>query len=116
MEFPMKHYVVTCTFRVPIEAVGEDLLNQHLAMMQKGYEHGYILLYGPLEPENGTLAIARVESPQALGLALASDPLLAAGIASYDFREFIPIRFPPSLSGWVDPLGFHQQTNLKADD
>ncbi|HNX31384.1 MAG TPA: hypothetical protein PKM35_07240 [Holophaga sp.] len=111
----MKHYVVTCTLRIPIESVGEDLLDQHLAMMQKGYEEGYILLYGPLEPENGTLAIARVESPAALGRALASDPLLAAGIASYDFREFIPIRFPSSLSGWVDPLGFHPRGSQEPD-
>lgn len=106
----MKHYVVTCHFRMPYEAIGVDLIKQHLAILQKGYEEGYILLYGPLEPGHGTLAIARVDSPKLLGEALAEDPLLAKGMISFELTEYIPIRFPPSLDGWVDPLGFHRRS------
>lgn len=103
----MKHFIVTISFKVPTVSIGEHLIRQHLTLLQKGYETGYILMYGPREPEDGTVAIARVESRQELGSALAADPLMAAGLASYDFMEFIPVRFPTSLQGWVDPLGFH---------
>ncbi|HWQ08427.1 MAG TPA: hypothetical protein VN436_04945, partial [Holophaga sp.] len=68
-----------------------------------------ILMYGPLEPEDGTLAIARVESRHAFAQALSKDPLLSTGIATVDFQEFIPTRFPRSLGGWVEPIGFHEQ-------
>lgn len=104
----MKHYIVTISFKVPLETIGEHLIKQHFEMLQLGYESGHILLYGPSEPENGTILVARVKSRHELGLALAADPLAAAGLATYDFREFIPVRFPRSLQGWVDPLGFHQ--------
>jgi uncharacterized protein YciI len=103
----MNHFVVTFSFNVPVESIGEDLINQHLARLMKGYKLGYVLLFGPREPEDGTLAIIRAESRQSLASALASDPLLKTGIATYEFSEFIPVRFPTSLQGWVDPLGFH---------
>ena len=105
----MKHFIVIVSFKVPIAAIGEHLLRQHLALLQKGYESGYILLYGPREPEEGTMVLARVESRRALKPALEVDPLVVSGIASYDFMEFIPVRFPVSLQGWVDPLRFQQR-------
>jgi len=104
----MKQFVVIFSFKVPLESIGEQLMLQHLAHLRKGYELGYILLYGPREPERGTLAVVRAESRQALGTALASDPLLRTGIATYDFMEFIPVKYPSSLQGWVNPLEFHQ--------
>lgn len=109
----MKHYIVTISFKVPIEAIGEHLVKQHFEVLQMGYESGHILLYGPSEPENGTILVARVESRKELGMALAADPLANAGLATYDFQEFIPVRFPPSLQGWVDPLEFHQSARLE---
>ena len=105
----MKHYILTCHFKAPMHAIGEHLISQHLALLQEGYEQGYILMYGPMEPENGTLAIARVESSHLLAVAMARDPLVASGIATFDFLEFIPMRFPMSLGGWVAPIGFHEK-------
>ena len=107
-ELPMKHYIVTCHFKVPIQAIGEHMISEHLALLQKGYEQGYILMYGPMEPEDGTLAIVRVESRLAFVQAMARDPLLSSGLATCDFQEFIPVRFPKSLVGWVEPIGFHE--------
>lgn len=112
----MKHYIVTCHFKMPREAIGEDLIRQHLALLQKGYEEGYILFYGPMEPEVGTVAIARVDAAGLLGTTLVDDPLLARGMISVHFSEFVPIRFPPSLGGWVDPLGFHRQAKPDPDE
>ena len=112
----MKHYIVICHFKVPIQAIGEHLIAEHLALLQQGYEQGYILMYGPMEPEEGTLAIARVESRQAFAQALSKDPLLSTGIATVDFQEFIPVRFPKSLGGWVEPLGFHEQPSAGHHD
>ncbi len=112
----MKHYVVTISFKVPIEAIGEHLVKQHFDVLQMGYESGHILLYGPSEPENGTILVVRVESRKELERALSADPLATAGLAIYEFHEFIPVRFPPSLQGWVDPLGFHQPIPLELND
>ena len=103
----MKHIILTISYKVPVESIGEHLVKQHLEVLQRGYELGHILLYGPTDPENGLIIVGRVESRQELGKALASDPLLLSGLAAYDFREFIPVQFPAILDGWVDPLGFH---------
>lgn len=104
----MKHYIVTISFKIPALSIGEDLIRHHHALLHAGFESGYILMYGPREPEEGTIAVARVESRKLIGAAMAADPLIAAGLATYDFMEFIPIRFPSTLQGWIDPLGFHE--------
>jgi len=106
----MQHFILTCHFKVPIQDIDEKLMAEHLAGLKQGYEEGYILMYGPIEPGEGTLAIARVESRLSLARALAKDPLLTAGVATFDFQEFIPTRFPESLRGWVEPAGFHEWT------
>ena len=103
----MKQFIVIFSLKVPLEVIGERLMNEHFAHLRRGYDLGYILLYGPRDPESGSVAIVRAESRLALGLALLSDPLLRAGTATYDFTEFVPVKFPSSLQGWVFPLEFH---------
>lgn len=103
----MKHFVVIISFKAPIESIGEELIQQHFEILKAGCELGHVLLYGPTEPGNGTIVVARVESHEKLMEILNSDPLWKNGLVSHDVREFIPVRYPATLQGWVDPLGFH---------
>jgi uncharacterized protein YciI len=103
----MKHFIVIISFKVPIESIGEHLIRQHFEILQGGCELGHVLLYGPSEPEIGSIVVARVESREKLMEVLDSDPLWKHGLVSHEIREFIPVRYPATLQGWVDPLGFH---------
>lgn len=103
----MKHFIVIISFKVPMKSIGEELIRKHFEILQGGCELGHVLLYGPSKRDNGTIVVARVETRKKLLEILGSDPLWANGLVSHDVREFVPVRYPATLQGWVDPLGFH---------
>ncbi len=103
----MKHFIITASFKVPIESIEEGLIQEHFEILQRGCEQGHVLLYGPSRPEAGTIVVARVESREKLLEILNSVPLWKTGCVAIEIREFVPVHYPATLQGWVDPLGFH---------
>lgn len=92
---------MTLSLCVAPGSIGEHLIGQHHALVQDGYDRGVFLLYGALESEMGSVAIARAPSHQVLTQFLEEDPLLKEGLAAYDLVEFVPEVFPHILNDWL---------------
>jgi hypothetical protein len=103
----MRHFVVILNLQVPREEIGPRRLELHDNHFRSGYEIGLFLFYGPLNPPNGYLAIARSKSSCNMANFLAEDPLVVDHLASVMILDYQPVWFPESLRGWVHPLDFN---------
>lgn len=97
----MRHFIVTLSLRVAPGSIGEHLIGQHHTFVLDGYARGIFLLCGSLEPERGSVVIARAPTHQILTKLLEEDPLLKEGLAVYDLVEFVPEVFPHILNDWL---------------
>ncbi|NLF52525.1 MAG: hypothetical protein GX577_15460 [Leptolinea sp.] len=96
----MKHFLVLIEYLIPVEELG-DILPRHRSFLQTGYEKGILLLSGPKEPRTGGVAIARVESKEAIEEFFSQDPYQIEHVATHQFVEFNPVLHQPWLENWI---------------
>lgn len=97
----MKHFIIEITFKVPIENFPE-IVTEHRAFLQTGYEAGLLLCSGPKEPRVGGMVVARAESLEILTDFFLNDPYKNNDVAEYRFIEFNPIKYQGFLQNWID--------------
>jgi uncharacterized protein YciI len=97
----MKHYVVEITFTAPLTRI-EEILPQHRAFLQTGYDRGWLLMSGPLQPRTGGLVVARSPSLEEIQSFFRQDPYQLNGVATYRFVEFSPVKRQPSMESWIN--------------
>jgi len=95
----MKYFIVNLTYEVPFERVAE-VVGEHRAFLDMGYENGSFLASGPQNPRVGGLLIARAESREALMALLKDDPVQTKGIVSYHVTEFEPVKRHPEFGAF----------------
>jgi uncharacterized protein YciI len=95
----MKHFLVEATYLAPIEKL-QPLVPMHRAYLQHGYDAGMVLCSGPLVPPLGGIVIARAATAQEITHFLADEPFALAQLASYEIREFQPVRWQEWAAGW----------------
>jgi uncharacterized protein YciI len=96
----MKHFLIEIQYLVPVEQLGE-ILPQHRAFLQTGYEKGILLLSGPREPRTGGIVIARSNSQNDLEAFFENDPYALNKVATHKFIEFNPVLYQPLLENWI---------------
>ena len=96
----MKHFIVEITYTASPEEIA-GVLVAHRAFLQTGYERGWLLLSGPLNPKTGGIVVARAPSLAELQAFFSSDPYHLSGVAEHHFIEFDPVKRQPWLEGWV---------------
>jgi len=96
----MKHFVVDIHYLVPVEQLA-DILPDHRAFLQTGYDKGILLLSGPKEPRTGGLVIARSESLECIQDFFSHDPYHLNNVATHSFTEFNPVLRQTWLDDWV---------------
>ncbi len=94
----MKHFIVEATYQAPLEQIREATA-RHRAWLQKGYDQGLFLCSGPQEPPVGGFLVARAVSADALKAMFEEEPFHCAGLATFTFREFLPVKRQP----WTEP-------------
>jgi uncharacterized protein YciI len=97
----VKHFIVEINYTIPAEQLG-DVLNQHRAFLQGGYDQGWLLCSGPRSPRTGGIVVARAPSLEDLQGFFKNDPYKLNGLATYNFVEFQPVKYNPLLEGWVN--------------
>lgn len=95
----MKHFLVEATYCVPFETVREAI-PRHRAWLQKGYDLGLFLCSGPKEPPTGGYLVARAASADTLRALFDEEPFNQAGLATYAFTEFHPVKRQPWTEQW----------------
>jgi uncharacterized protein YciI len=96
----MKHFLVDVHYLVPFEQISE-VLPDHRAFLQTGFDMGLLLMSGPKEPRTGGFVVARAESQADLEAFFDNDPYKIKKVASHNFVEFNPVKFQPWLEEWI---------------
>ncbi|HLP14646.1 MAG TPA: YciI family protein [Bacteroidota bacterium] len=96
----MKHYLVEITYTAPLARI-EELLPEHRAYLQLGYDRGLLLCSGPMTPRTGGIVIARAESAEAIAEYFSRDPYALHQAATHRIVEFTPVKHQPFLQSWI---------------
>jgi uncharacterized protein YciI len=96
----MKFFIVDIDYRVPLERI-EQSSPAHRNYLQSGIDAGLILFAGPCTPRTGGVVVARADSLETIEGFFANDPYLREQLADYRYREFLPLRHQPLLTGWA---------------
>ena len=96
----MKHFIVELTYTVPAERLAEIVV-EHRAFLQTGYERGSLLMSGPQNPRAGGIVVGRAPSLEELQKFFEDDPYQKKGAATYRFIEFEPVRLQEWMNDWV---------------
>lgn len=101
----MKYFFVDGTFKESI-SIGENELQkaieEHLALLQKGFDEGFILVSGPKVNIGGGVIIIKGQSLVDIENYLSKDPLKILGVQEYKIVEFKLHDCQPMLKGWFE--------------
>jgi uncharacterized protein YciI len=96
----MKHFLVEITYTVAMD-VFAPIVPDHRAFLQTGYDKGWLLMSGPINPRIGGIVIARCPAVDDLRKFFRHDPYAVKGFANYHFVEFEPVKHQLFLENWV---------------
>lgn len=100
----MKHFLLEGQHLVPFAELGDRLVDEHHAFLQRGYDNGHFLFSGPQVPAHGGFLVARARSRQELDELLAGEPFVKAGKMRFTrVTEFDPVQHQASLADWFAP-------------
>ena len=96
----MKHFILEGEYLAPFEEFGE-LIAEHRAFLQRGYDAGHFLCSGPQIPARGGFLVARAESREKLQELLSEEPYTRANKMRFSrITEFNPVQHQPLLKEW----------------
>lgn len=95
----MLHFVVEITFTAEFSRI-EPIVPEHRTFLQSGYDRGWLLMSGPQNPRVGGVVIARAPAKADLEAFFRDDPYAQAGVATYRFTEFNPVKRATLVEGW----------------
>lgn len=101
MKTDWKFFVIEITYLIPFEQMSE-IVPEHRAFLQTGYDQGWILVSGPKLPKTGGIIVTRAPSQEAVESFFANDPFLAHKVATYQFIEFDPVKRQGFIENWVN--------------
>lgn len=97
----MLHFVVEITFTTPDFSRIDPIVPEHRAFLQGGYDRGWLLMSGPKHPRDGGIVIARASTKAEIETFFGDDPYAKAGVATYRFTEFNPVKRQTFLESWA---------------
>ncbi len=96
----MKHFIIHVNYTAPLTKI-DEILPDHRNFLQTGYDKGFLLFSGPLNPRTGGIVAARAESIDEIKFFFENDPYLKNDAASYSFFEFDPVKYQSILKEWI---------------
>lgn len=96
----MKHFLVEITYTADLSKI-DEVLSDHRAFLQTGYDKGMILCSGPMNPRTGGVLITRAESDIDIKEFLSHDPYNINNLVEYRVVEFNPVKHQEFMSDWV---------------
>ncbi|MGG8408773.1 YciI family protein [Streptomyces sp. 12297] len=90
-------FVMELTYTAPIEAV-EEVLDDHIAWLDRYYAAGVFLASGRKVPRDGGVILAAGTSREEVERIADEDPFTVAGVCTYRVTEFIATKTSADLS------------------
>lgn len=91
--FGERAFVLLVEYTAPLARI-DELLEEHRAWLDVHFADGTFLVSGPRVPRVGGTILASARSRVRVEEVVAADPLVRAGVASYEVLEFTPTRGP----------------------
>ncbi|MDW7694696.1 YciI family protein [Flammeovirgaceae bacterium SG7u.111] len=82
-------FIVSLTYKVPIERVEEELAN-HVSYLKEQYALGTFHASGRKVPRTGGVILSQLKDKEQQQEALEKDPFYIHELADYSITEFIP--------------------------
>jgi uncharacterized protein YciI len=97
----MKHFIIEIDYKIPVETIPQ-IVDEHRAFLQIGYDKGILLCSGPKEPRTGGMIVARSNSMEEIKAFFIEDPYAKHDVAEHRFIEFKPVKFQSFLRNWIE--------------
>jgi uncharacterized protein YciI len=81
--------IITLTYTAPLDEI-DALMTRHVAWLRLHYKDGLFIASGRQVPRTGGVILARSGDLDALRQAMAKDPFISGGAATYALVEFTP--------------------------
>ena len=94
-------FIVLITYKKPLETV-DKYLADHAIFLDKSYEQNYFMISGRKNPRTGGVIVSQLKNRNQLENVLKDDPFHIHEIADYEIIEFIPGKYHPSLSVFME--------------
>jgi uncharacterized protein YciI len=82
-------FIVLLTYQKPLAEI-DRLMSRHVAWLKGHYASGLFIASGRRVPRSGGVILARSGDAEALRTAMAMDPFIAHGAATFEIIEFTP--------------------------
>jgi uncharacterized protein YciI len=99
-EEKMKHFIVEIIYTAPPARI-DEVLGEHRAFLQEGYDTGLLLMSGPQVTKTGGMVVARAENKEELEAYFRRDPYHLYGVAEHRVVEFQPVKLQAFMKDWV---------------
>ena len=96
----MQTYLVELNFLKPFSSFG-DVVPQHRAFLQTGYDNGLLLMSGPRDDKTGGIVVARAPDLPTLQSFFEQDPYKLNGLAEHRFVGFTAAKRSPLVEDWI---------------
>jgi len=96
----MQTFLVELNFLKPFASFG-DVVPQHRAFLQTGYDSGLLLMSGPRDDKTGGIVVARAPDLPTLQSFFELDPYKLNGLAEHRFMGFTAAKRAPLVEDWI---------------
>src|SRR5690242_18696556 len=96
----MKYFIVEIIYKWSLEEITQ-VVAEHRKFLQTGYDKGWLLLSGPLEPRTGGVIVARAPSRADLESFFQQDPYYLKNAAEHRIVEFNPVMSQEFMKPWL---------------
>ncbi|MEV6795997.1 YciI family protein [Streptomyces sp. NPDC051320] len=96
-------FILELTYPGPLERV-DELLDEHVAWLNAGYEAGVFIASGRQNPRVGGVILAVGDDRAEIEKLTATDPLLIGGACTYRIIEFFATTTAPALAPYRQQL------------
>ncbi len=104
-------FLVLMTYKKPINEIDRYLLD-HRLFLDIGYKNNYFIVSGPRNPRTGGILLSQLNDRDQLEKILKDDPFYVNDVASYEVIEFMPIKYHPDFSRFIETNAPGVESNL----
>lgn len=96
-------FVILVTYKKPLKFVDEHLA-EHADFLEQGYQKNYFIVSGRKNPRTGGVIFSQLNDRNHIENIIKQDPFHIHEIADYEIIEFIPGKYHPDFSTFIENL------------
>lgn len=96
--------VIKVHYNAPISEIDKHLMN-HREFLDRYYQSNLLIASGPMIPRTSGIIIAATTDLEGLQKIMAEDPFAKAGLASYEYMPFTPVKYCAALKTLIEQSG-----------